>query len=98
MSSRAVANYVASFDTSAHIVTSDREALAIARKLVSGFASGASDRDRDQRLPFAEIEIYSESGLWGITIPREHGGAGFGGHGVLGRRPGEWHRLEDCAR
>jgi SfnB family sulfur acquisition oxidoreductase len=27
-------------------------------------------------LPFEEIEWFSQSGLWGITVPKEHGGVG----------------------
>lgn len=73
--SNPVASYSASFDTRAHIVTSDHEAIEIAAKLAARFALEASDRDRDKRLPVAEIELYSESGLWGITVPRAHGGA-----------------------
>jgi SfnB family sulfur acquisition oxidoreductase len=37
---------------------------------------GASERDRERRLPHAEIEWFSQSGLWGITVPRAYGGAG----------------------
>ncbi|WP_246753308.1 SfnB family sulfur acquisition oxidoreductase [Methylobacterium organophilum] len=36
----------------------------------------AAERDRDRRLPWAEIAAFTESGLGGITVPRAHGGAG----------------------
>ncbi|MFX8597284.1 acyl-CoA dehydrogenase family protein, partial [Acinetobacter baumannii] len=36
----------------------------------------AIDRDRDRRLPIEEIEYFTASGLWGITVPRAFGGAG----------------------
>jgi alkylation response protein AidB-like acyl-CoA dehydrogenase len=36
----------------------------------------ASARDRERRLPQAEIELLTRSGLWGITIPKEFGGPG----------------------
>jgi SfnB family sulfur acquisition oxidoreductase len=62
--------------SAAHIIRNDAEALAVAHALAAEFAPGASERDRDRRLPRAEIDRFSESGLWGITIPREYGGAG----------------------
>ncbi len=58
------------------VIGSDSAALAAARALASGFEPGAADRDRERRLPRAEIERYARSGLWAITVPREHGGAG----------------------
>jgi alkylation response protein AidB-like acyl-CoA dehydrogenase len=34
-------------------------------------------RDRERRLPFPELEEFSHSGgLWGISVPKEYGGAG----------------------
>ena len=40
----------------------------------SGFAAGAASRDRDRRLPHAEISELAASGLLGITVPAVHGG------------------------
>jgi len=60
----------------AAVIESDAQALAVARALADDFAREASQRDRERRLPLAELERYSLSGLWGITVPREHGGAG----------------------
>ncbi|MFF7398363.1 SfnB family sulfur acquisition oxidoreductase [Achromobacter sp. NPDC008082] len=60
----------------AAVIESDAQALAVARALADEFARDASQRDRERRLPLAELERYSLSGLWGITVPREHGGAG----------------------
>ncbi len=40
------------------------------------FAVGAVQRDRERRLPLAEIDRFSQSGLWAISVPREYGGAG----------------------
>jgi SfnB family sulfur acquisition oxidoreductase len=62
--------------TAAHIIRDDAEAIAVARALAEEFALGASDRDRDRRLPRAEIDRFSQSGLWAITVPRAYGGAG----------------------
>jgi SfnB family sulfur acquisition oxidoreductase len=56
-------------------IETDQQALEVARELASSFATEASQRDRERRLPFAEVEAYSASGLWGIAVPREFGGA-----------------------
>ncbi|HYQ38647.1 MAG TPA: SfnB family sulfur acquisition oxidoreductase [Pseudomonas sp.] len=58
------------------ILCDDAEALAVARELAAEFAVEASRRDRERRLPWPEIERFSRSGLWGITVPKEYGGAG----------------------
>jgi SfnB family sulfur acquisition oxidoreductase len=50
------------------------QAIAAARDLAAAFKPGAIERDRDRRLPFAEIEQYSTSGLGGITVPASYGG------------------------
>lgn len=56
-------------------IRSDGEALEAAHRLAALFAPGASGRDRERRLPWDELDLWSESGLGGITVPREHGGA-----------------------
>ncbi|MFL9874375.1 SfnB family sulfur acquisition oxidoreductase [Paraburkholderia megapolitana] len=56
-------------------IESDQQALDVASALAPTFAEGAAERDRERRLPFDEIEAYSASGLWGIAVPREYGGA-----------------------
>lgn len=53
----------------------DTEALAAARRLALAFAPEAALRDRERRLPWAELDAFVASGLWGITVPREFGGA-----------------------
>lgn len=60
----------------AHVITSDEEAIAVAKDLAAEFAKESADRDRQRRLPIAEIERFSQSGLWAITVPKEFGGAG----------------------
>ncbi|MGE8638925.1 MAG: SfnB family sulfur acquisition oxidoreductase [Achromobacter sp.] len=60
----------------AAIIDTDAQALEVARALAEDFAREASQRDRERRLPLLELERYSLSGLWGITVPQEHGGAG----------------------
>ncbi len=61
--------------TPAHIVSTDAEAIEIAKRLAADFVKSAAERDRERRLPFQEIEAFSQSGLWGITIPKAYGGA-----------------------
>ncbi|SIQ42486.1 sulfur acquisition oxidoreductase, SfnB family [Rhizobium sp. RU35A] len=60
----------------AHRISSDAEAIAIAHDLAKDFAAGAVARDRERKLPIAEIERFSQSGLWAITVPKDYGGAG----------------------
>lgn len=58
-----------------HEIGSDAEAVDAARKLAASFAAGATERDRDRRLPAAEVDELSAAGLLGITVPRAFGGA-----------------------
>ncbi|MDQ0323160.1 SfnB family sulfur acquisition oxidoreductase [Pararhizobium capsulatum DSM 1112] len=60
----------------AHVIADDAEALAVAERLRPLFAAEVKERDRERRLPFAEVDLFSQSGLWGITIPKAYGGAG----------------------
>ncbi|ASU40917.1 SfnB family sulfur acquisition oxidoreductase [Herbaspirillum sp. meg3] len=57
-------------------IRDDAEAIDVAHKLAAELARDASERDRERRLPWAELERYVRSGLWGITVPKEYGGAG----------------------
>jgi SfnB family sulfur acquisition oxidoreductase len=56
-------------------ISDDAEAIAAAHALAEAFAAGASERDRKRLLPWAELDLWSESGLGAITVPREYGGA-----------------------
>ncbi len=60
----------------AHVIASDAEAVEVARALAIRFAEEASVRDRERRLPVAELDEFSASGLWAITVPKAYGGAG----------------------
>ncbi len=59
----------------AHVIASDAEALDVARGLAAEFAQGSARRDAERRLPWDELDRFSASGLWGITVPRAFGGA-----------------------
>jgi SfnB family sulfur acquisition oxidoreductase len=60
----------------AHRIESEKEALEAARRIAEQIRPGSAARDKDRRLPFEEIDWFSQSGLWGITVPKEYGGAG----------------------
>ncbi|MDQ7731000.1 SfnB family sulfur acquisition oxidoreductase [Halomonas sp. SpR8] len=57
------------------VIRNDAEALETARALSRRFAQDASTRDAERRLPWQELDEFSYSGLGGITVPREYGGA-----------------------
>ncbi len=60
----------------AHIVKDDAEAISVAHEVAARLAHHASDRDRERRLPYEEVEWFSQAGLWAITVPKQYGGAG----------------------
>jgi SfnB family sulfur acquisition oxidoreductase len=60
----------------AHRIRSDQEAIQTAEQLAKELEPEASVRDRERRLPHAEIGLLTKSGLFGITIPKSFGGAG----------------------
>ena len=58
------------------VIRSDAEALSIAYELAEHFKRDSVVRDRERRLPHDELELFSHTGLWGITVPKAYGGAG----------------------
>ncbi|GAA4099240.1 SfnB family sulfur acquisition oxidoreductase [Actinomadura miaoliensis] len=59
----------------AYLIRDDAEAVEVARRLATRLAVGAARRDAERTPPVTEVAELSESGLLGITVPREHGGA-----------------------
>ncbi|MGY5006991.1 SfnB family sulfur acquisition oxidoreductase [Streptomyces sp. 900105755] len=59
----------------AHVIADAAEALAVAAALADGFRAGAAARDTERRLPRTELDRLSASGLLGVTVPAEYGGA-----------------------
>ena len=57
-------------------IASDAQALEAAHRLADAVRIGAAARDHERRLPWAELDQWSASGLGGITVPRAFGGAG----------------------
>ncbi|MBV8794923.1 MAG: SfnB family sulfur acquisition oxidoreductase [Hyphomicrobiales bacterium] len=74
----AVSKDIPSFDLSpnAHRIASDEEALTAANQLADEFRVEAAQRDRERRLPAEELDRFSGSGLWAVTVPKAYGGAG----------------------
>ncbi|WP_339529297.1 SfnB family sulfur acquisition oxidoreductase [Pseudomonas mucidolens] len=58
------------------VITSDEQALIIASDLAEDLRRDSALRDRERRLPLPELEVFSRSGLWGISVPKAYGGAG----------------------
>ncbi|MBE9375603.1 SfnB family sulfur acquisition oxidoreductase [Saccharopolyspora sp. HNM0983] len=56
-------------------VRDDAHARELAAEFARRFAADAADRDTHRRLPRAELDALSRSGLLAGTVPREHGGA-----------------------
>ena len=59
------------------LLTTSAQAIAAAQDFARSIIGGAAERDRDRVLPIAEIERFSATGLWGITVPRAYGGPGL---------------------
>jgi len=57
-------------------IKTDEQALEAARLFAKQIRGESAARDRERRLPVDEIESFSQTGLWGITVPKEYGGAG----------------------
>lgn len=64
-----------SFTQPTRVISSDAEALQVAHEVARQLAPGASDRDRERRLPGPELDTLSSSGLLAVTVPHTHGGA-----------------------
>jgi SfnB family sulfur acquisition oxidoreductase len=50
------------------------QAIEAAHAFAASIKDGAAERDRDRTLPIAEIERFSATGLWGLSIPKAYGG------------------------
>lgn len=58
----------------AHIIKDDAEAIAVAHRLAAEFVKDSSKRDRERIWPVAELDAFSQSGLWSINVPKAFGG------------------------
>lgn len=60
--------------TLASAIDSAEAAVRAASELAVRLADGAAGRDRDRRLPHAEVERLSDAGLFALTVPTRFGG------------------------
>lgn len=58
----------------AKVLRNDAEAIAAAYELAALVRPTAAKRDRERQLPWAEIELFTRSGLGSISVPRAYGG------------------------
>ena len=56
------------------VLRNDAEALDAAHELAQAARLQAATRDQQRKLPWAQIEQFTRSGLGSISIPREYGG------------------------
>ena len=61
----------------ANVLRSDAEAIQAAHELAAVARPQAGKRDQQRKLPWAEVEQFTRSGLGSISIPREYGGPGL---------------------
>ena len=59
----------------AHVIRTDAEAIEVAHKVAAFLLEGDAERDRQREVPAEVVDVFSNSGLWGITVPKEYGGA-----------------------
>ncbi len=58
------------------VIADDAQALEIAERIASQLQQDSVLRDRERRLPHPELDLFTRSGLWGISVPKAFGGAG----------------------
>lgn len=56
------------------MLRNDAEALQVARELAEVARKHAARRDQQRKLPWAEVELFTRSGLGSISVPKAHGG------------------------
>ena len=63
-------------------IRSDAEAVAVAEEIGGKLAESAAARDLHRLLPYDEIELVTQAGLFAITVPKQYGGAGVSAYTV----------------
>jgi SfnB family sulfur acquisition oxidoreductase len=79
MSSQPTTQFHSDIDSSplllpAKVLRNDEEALQAARELAQVARQQAAKRDQQRKLPWAEIEQFTRSGLGSISVPKAYGG------------------------
>jgi len=75
MSSNPVCAYYPLSVPNAHVIRTDAEAIAVAHQVAAFLLEGDAERDRLRQVPAEVVDVFSNSGLWGITVPKAFGGA-----------------------
>lgn len=57
------------------VIADDARALAVAQAYADQIRPGAIERDATWRLPVEELQLLARTGLLGVTVPRQYGGA-----------------------
>jgi SfnB family sulfur acquisition oxidoreductase len=60
----------------AQVIRTDEEAISVADEVAKIIRKGAIDRDQKRLLPQVEVELLSQRGLYGLSVPKKYGGAG----------------------
>jgi SfnB family sulfur acquisition oxidoreductase len=79
MSNLADSNIQSDLDHAPHllpakVLRNDAQALQAAHEVAEAARPHAARRDQLRKLPWAEIELFTRSGLGSITVPRQYGG------------------------
>lgn len=61
----------------AYVLKDEADAIRVATELAAELAKDAVLRDREGLLPLRELDLYSQSGIWSIIVPKEYGGPGL---------------------
>lgn len=56
--------------TPAHVIRDDAEAIAVARRLAAQFREESRCATGEGQAPLDEVDVYSQSGLWAINVPK----------------------------
>ena len=59
----------------AHRIADETEALLVAERVAASLLEQDAERDRTRHVPAEIVDLFSNSGLWGITVPKAFGGA-----------------------
>ncbi len=59
----------------AALIRDAAEAIAVAHRVAAVLLEQDAERDRTRQVPAEVVDLYSNSGLWGISVPRAFGGA-----------------------
>lgn len=70
-----VVGFTARIRAVAPFIGSEDHAIDVAKTLAEQIRQGSSHRDRQRILPHHELEAVAQSGLLGVTVPAEYGGA-----------------------